>query len=144
MAQANPHPAVSADGCWHNLRLAPELYVSEVADIPEGTLACIVVQQGRMVWVGPQDAMPAEYQALPRHDGAGRLTTPGLIDCHTHLVYGGERANEFAMRLAGASYEEVPGPAAASSPASGPRAKRRRTSWWRWRCRVLNSCWPRA
>lgn len=107
MAQANPHPAVSADGCWHNLRLAPELYVSEVADIPEGTLACIVVQQGRMVWVGPQDAMPAEYQALPRHDGAGRLATPGLIDCHTHLVYGGERANEFAMRLAGASYEEV-------------------------------------
>ncbi|MEB5966488.1 imidazolonepropionase [Comamonas testosteroni] len=107
MAQANPHPAVSADGCWHNLRLAPELYVSEVADIPEGTLACIVVQQGRMVWVGPQDAMPAEYQALPRHDGAGRLATPGLIDCHTHLVYGGERAGEFAMRLAGASYEEV-------------------------------------
>ena len=46
--------------------------------------------------------MPAEYQALPRHDGAGRLATPGLIDCHTHLVYGGERANaEFAMRLAG-------------------------------------------
>ncbi len=107
MAQANPHPAVSADGCWHNLRLAPELYVSEVADIPEGTLACIVVQQGRMVWVGPQDAMPAQYKALPRHDGAGRLATPGLIDCHTHLVYGGERANEFAMRLAGASYEEV-------------------------------------
>ncbi|WKL18156.1 imidazolonepropionase [Comamonas testosteroni] len=107
MAQANPHPAVSADGCWHNLRLAPQLYVSEVADIAEGTLACIVVQQGRMVWVGPQDAMPAEYQALPRHDGAGRLATPGLIDCHTHLVYGGERANEFAMRLAGASYEEV-------------------------------------
>jgi len=107
MAQANPHPAVSADGCWHNLRLAPQLYVSEVADIPEGTLACIVVQQGRMVWVGPQDAMPAQYQALPRHDGAGRLVTPGLIDCHTHLVYGGERANEFAMRLAGASYEDV-------------------------------------
>ncbi len=107
MAQANPHPAVSADGCWHNLRLAPQLYVSEVADIAEGTLACIVVQQGRMVWVGPQDAMPAQYKALPRHDGAGRLATPGLIDCHTHLVYGGERANEFAMRLAGASYEEV-------------------------------------
>ena len=107
MAQANPHPAVSADGCWHNLRLAPQLYVSEVADIAEGTLACIVVQQGRMVWVGPQDAMPAQYKALPRHDGAGRLVTPGLIDCHTHLVYGGERANEFAMRLAGASYEEV-------------------------------------
>ena len=107
MAQANPHPAVSADGCWHNLRLAPQLYVSEVADIPEGTLACIVVQQGRMVWVGPQDAMPAQYQALPRHDGAGRLATPGLIDCHTHLVFGGDRSGEFERRLEGATYEEI-------------------------------------
>ena len=57
MAQANPHPEVSADGCWHNLRLAPELYVSEVADIPEGTLACIVVplsigrEHGWPAWV---------------------------------------------------------------------------------------------
>lgn len=51
--------------------------------------------------------MPAAYAALLRHDGQGALATPGLVDCHTHLVYGGQRANEFAMRLAGASYEEV-------------------------------------
>ncbi len=51
--------------------------------------------------------MPAAYAALPQFDGGGALATPGLVDCHTHLVYGGQRANEFAMRLAGASYEEV-------------------------------------
>ncbi len=51
--------------------------------------------------------MPAAYQALPRHVARGALATPGLVDCHTHLVYGGQRANEFAMRLAGATYEEV-------------------------------------
>ena len=110
MAHATPatsSTAASADGCWHNLRLAPGLFVSEVANLPDDQLACIVVQQGRMVWVGPQDAMPAEYQGLPQHDGQGQLATPGLIDCHTHLIYGGERANEFAMRLAGATYEEV-------------------------------------
>lgn len=96
----------SADGCWRNLRLAADLFVAD-AEIAAAQLACIVVQGGRMVWVGPQDQVPTEYSHLPQHDGAGRLATPGLVDCHTHLVYGGERANEFAMRLAGASYEEI-------------------------------------
>ena len=50
---------------------------------------------------------PREFATLPAHDGGGALVTPGLVDCHTHLVYGGQRANEFALRLAGASYEEV-------------------------------------
>lgn len=99
-----PSQAPSADGRWLHLRLAPGLHQSEVA---EGADACIVVQQGQMVWVGAQDAVPEQYQSLPAHDGAGQLVTPGLIDCHTHLIYGGERANEFAMRLAGATYEEV-------------------------------------
>lgn len=96
----------SADGCWRNLRLAADLFVAD-AEIAAAQLACIVVQGGRMVWVGPQDQVPTEYSHLQQHDGAGRLATPGLVDCHTHLVYGGERANEFAMRLAGASYEEI-------------------------------------
>lgn len=96
----------SADGCWRNLRLAADLFVAD-AEIAAAQLACIVVQGGRMVWVGPQDQVPTEYSDLQQHDGAGRLATPGLVDCHTHLVYGGERANEFAMRLAGASYEEI-------------------------------------
>ena len=96
----------SADGVWHNLRPAPGLWAADVA-VPEGQPACVVVQQGQMAWVGTEAQLPAAYQALPRHDARGALVTPGLVDCHTHLVYGGQRANEFAMRLAGATYEEV-------------------------------------
>lgn len=94
------HP--SADGLWTGLRLAPG-----AAPGIESDDAAIVVAQGTIRWVGARAALPAEYAALPVHDGGGALATPGLVDCHTHLVYGGQRANEFAMRLAGASYEEV-------------------------------------
>ncbi len=96
----------NADGVWHNLKPAPGLWAADVA-VPEGQSACVVEQQGQMAWVGPEAQLPAAYQALPRHDARGALATPGLVDCHTHLVYGGQRANEFAMRLAGATYEEV-------------------------------------
>ena len=94
------HP--SADGLWTGLRLAPG-----AAPGIESDDAALVVAQGTIRWVGARAALPAEYAALPVHDGGGALATPGLVDCHTHLVYGGQRANEFAMRLAGASYEEV-------------------------------------
>lgn len=94
------HP--SADGLWTGLRLA-----SGAAPGIESDDAALVVAQGTIRWVGARAALPAEYAALPVHDGGGALATPGLVDCHTHLVYGGQRANEFAMRLAGASYEEV-------------------------------------
>ena len=96
----------NADGVWHNLKPAPGLWAADVA-VPEGQSACVVVQQGQMAWVGPEAQLSGAYQALPRHDARGALATPGLVDCHTHLVYGGRRANEFAMRLAGATYEEV-------------------------------------
>ena len=85
----------SADGLWTDLRGL------------DGQPCTIAVAGGRIAWLGAPDAMPAEHAAAPRHDGGGALVTPGLVDCHTHLVYGGQRANEFAMRLAGASYEEV-------------------------------------
>jgi imidazolonepropionase len=71
------------------------------------TDAAIVVEQGRIAWVGVHVDLPESYRHLPQHDGQGAWVTPGLVDCHTHLVYGGQRASEFAMRLAGASYEEV-------------------------------------
>ena len=51
--------------------------------------------------------LPADYAAWPREDLHGAWVTPGLVDCHTHLVYGGQRADEFAQRLAGVSYEEI-------------------------------------
>ncbi|MFC4350419.1 imidazolonepropionase [Fodinicurvata halophila] len=72
--------------------------------IENGALA---LQNGRIAWVGPADALPSAWQELPQEALGGRLVTPGLIDCHTHLVYGGDRAREFEMRLEGASYEEV-------------------------------------
>lgn len=67
----------------------------------------VAVGGGRILWVGPMSAVPAEHQRLERHDCGGRLVTPGLIDAHTHLVFAGHRADEFEMRLNGASYEEV-------------------------------------
>jgi imidazolonepropionase len=69
--------------------------------------AAIVVAAGRIKWVGPAADLPGEFQDLRRCDLGGRLVTPGLVDCHTHLVFGGDRALEFEMRLNGASYEEV-------------------------------------
>ncbi|GGE28348.1 imidazolonepropionase [Primorskyibacter flagellatus] len=69
--------------------------------------AAIAVKDGRIAWTGPAADLPGQYAALPTRDLGGRLTTPGLIDCHTHLVFGGNRAREFEMRLEGASYEQI-------------------------------------
>ncbi len=104
MTTSPAHP-VSADGAWCRLRLAPN--AAPGAPLATDAEAAIVVRQGLIQWVGAAADLPAEYDGLARHDGGGALVTPGLVDCHTHLVYGGQRANEFAMRLAGASYEEV-------------------------------------
>lgn len=85
----------SADGLWTDLRGL------------DGKPCAIAVAGGRVAWSGSPDTLPETHAATPHHDGRGALVTPGLVDCHTHLVYGGQRANEFAMRLAGASYEDV-------------------------------------
>ena len=71
--------------------------------------AAIAVEDGSIAWVGPLAELPAGLQAqvVQRHDCGGALVTPGLIDCHTHLVYGGDRAGEFEQRLNGASYEDI-------------------------------------
>lgn len=98
--------APSADGLWTGLRPVVELMVADVP-VPPGERVCVAVQDGVVRWVGPQDLLPGFLDALPRFQTQGALVTPGLVDCHTHLVYGGQRANEFAMRLAGATYEEV-------------------------------------
>ena len=68
--------------------------------------AALKVEDGKISWVGPMSECPASGVAEVI-DCEGRLLTPGLIDCHTHLVYGGDRADEFEMRLEGASYEEI-------------------------------------
>lgn len=73
------------------------------------TDGAIAVEGGRIAWVGPRRDLPGEAPALAREivscDGA--WITPGLVDCHTHLVYGGSRAGEFEQRLGGATYEEI-------------------------------------
>jgi imidazolonepropionase len=103
-ASLSPASWPSADGVWHHLQLAPEALAAGAAALPN---AAIVVAQGAIAWVGAHVELPDVYRHLPGHDGRAALVTPGLVECHTHLVYGGQRANEFAMRLAGASYEEV-------------------------------------
>lgn len=70
--------------------------------------AAIAVKDGKIVWLGSMgDLKTITYQATTVHDVAGRCITPGLIDCHTHLVYAGNRYHEFAMRLQGESYEAI-------------------------------------
>jgi imidazolonepropionase len=68
----------------------------------------VAARDGRIIYAGPEAGLPAELlRGVDVIDCEGRLITPGLIDCHTHLVHAGNRANEFEMRLAGATYEEV-------------------------------------
>ncbi len=91
---------------WRNARLAtmtPRL--SGLGVIDSGAIA--TDGSGRIAYVGPDDALPASFRSSETIDCGRRWITPGLIDCHTHLVYGGDRAAEFEMRLNGASYEEI-------------------------------------
>lgn len=69
--------------------------------------AAIAIDGDRIVWVGSAAALPAIYDAWEMRDLEGQLATPGMIDCHTHLVHGGNRAEEFEKRLQGLSYEEI-------------------------------------
>ena len=87
--------APSADGLWTGLRAM------------DGAPLALAVEAGQVQWMGLPGTEPARFAQVVRHDGGGALVTPGLVDCHTHLVYGGHRAHEFALRLAGASYEEI-------------------------------------
>ena len=72
--------------------------------IEDGTL---VIEGGRIAWIGKTADLPSHYATCQKKDLGGRVVTPGLIDCHTHVVFGGDRAREFEMRLEGATYEEV-------------------------------------
>ncbi len=105
------------DAIWTNGRLATMAQdgaqdgVRDRAGAPYGAIedGAIAVADGRIAWVGPQADLPGApgNLARERHDLAGRWLTPGLIDCHTHLVYGGDRAAEFELRLKGAGYAEI-------------------------------------
>src|SRR5690606_39071443 len=92
------HETVQMDLCWTNARLAT-MTGDGLGLIDDGVLAA---REGRIIYAGPASDAPAG--AMRTVDCGGRLITPGLIDCHTHLVHAGSRANEWAMRLEGASY----------------------------------------
>ena len=85
-------------------RLAPVTCREEAGYAQSGA---VVVEGDTIAFAGAADAIPDTYRDAPRRSVGGHLITPGLIDCHTHLVYHGSRAREFEMRLTGASYEEI-------------------------------------
>jgi len=91
---------------WVNARLATLVPGSPYGSIEDGAIA---VSGNHIVWVGNSAELPSEIKsgATHVHDAEGRWITPGLVDCHTHLVYAGNRAREFEMRLQGVSYEEI-------------------------------------
>ncbi|MEJ8836403.1 imidazolonepropionase [Ramlibacter sp. AN1133] len=92
---------------WTNARVATQ---AAGAGAPYGLIedGAVAVEDGRIAWVGARRDLPlALDDAAVEHDAQGGLLTPGLIDCHTHLVYAGDRAAEFEARLNGASYEEI-------------------------------------
>ncbi|MFL2826883.1 MAG: imidazolonepropionase [Paracoccaceae bacterium] len=74
-----------------------------------GLIECgaLYIRDGKINWVGKVSEIPSKFLHSKSEDLEGRLVTPGLIDCHTHIVYGGNRSVEFEMRLNGASYEDV-------------------------------------
>lgn len=83
--------------------------MSAGADRPYGLIddGALAVERGEITWVGAAADLPDRYSGFEILDAGGGLVTPALIDCHTHIVYGGNRAREFEMRLNGASYEEI-------------------------------------
>jgi imidazolonepropionase len=93
------------DTIWTNARLATMAPGQPGLGIIEH--GCVASKDGRIVFAGTAADMPSGADAMERIDCDGRWITPGLVDCHTHLIFGGNRANEFAMRLDGASYEEI-------------------------------------
>lgn len=92
------------DSLWSNCRVA----TMAKSDAPYGLVedAALAITDGRIAFVGPRSSLPAG-EAKEVHDLGGACVTPGLIDCHTHLVFAGDRADEFEQRLNGTSYQEI-------------------------------------
>src|SRR3954454_20648988 len=93
------------DRIWHNARLATVREDLPDLGVIEGGV--VAARDGRIAFSGSRSDFPSGADAAERIDCGGRWITPGLVDCHTHLVFGGNRAHEFELRLKGASYEEI-------------------------------------
>ncbi|MCE9506844.1 MAG: imidazolonepropionase [Alphaproteobacteria bacterium] len=94
------------DNLWINIHAAT---MSEAEGFGIIKNAAIGIQDGKIAWIGAASDLPQKPEALSDYiyDGQGKWMTPGLIDCHTHLVYAGDRAGEFEQRLHGVSYAEI-------------------------------------
>ncbi|WP_333606486.1 imidazolonepropionase [Arsukibacterium sp.] len=94
------------DAIWINANIATMTDNGQpYGAVTQGVLA---VKDGLIAYVGPRSELPeCDLLATPLYDAQGQWLLPGLIDCHTHLVYAGNRANEFEMRLNGASYQDI-------------------------------------
>lgn len=103
---SNVNAATRIEELWLNARLATMVPGGEpYGAVPDGALA---VSGGKILYAGPRNRLPDAFRAATRiRDTGGAWITPGLIDCHTHLVYGGSRAGEFELRLKGATYEAI-------------------------------------
>ena len=94
------------EAVWLNARLATLAPAQPGLGVIDS--GAVAVRDGQIAFAGPQDELPAEWRnGARRVDCEGRWITPALIDCHTHLVFGGDRAHEFELRLKGATYEEI-------------------------------------
>jgi len=89
---------------WRNARLTTLAGPAGWGLIERGAL---LADGPLLQWAGDDAALPSGLTVDAEHDLAGALVTPGLVDCHTHLVYAGLRAREFELRLEGASYEDI-------------------------------------
>src|SRR6185312_14638011 len=87
---------------WRNARIAA--CDASMARFAPGAL---LTRGPAVEWVGPEGDLPGKYRPDESHDLGGAWVTPGLIDCHTHLVFAGNRAAEYAERLQGRSYEQI-------------------------------------
>ena len=94
------------DSLWVNVHLATMTETGPYGMVKDGAIA---IRGGKIAWIGKRIDLPADFesQAAKVYDGQNGWITPGLVDCHTHLVYGGSRAREFELRLQGATYEEI-------------------------------------
>jgi imidazolonepropionase len=99
------------DAMWDQLWVDVHLATMRPGGTPYGAIerAALAATGDRIAWLGPMSELPGSPRALAKvvHEGRGRWMTPGLIDCHTHLVFGGDRAREFELRLGGATYEQI-------------------------------------
>lgn len=103
-----PAPGTRWDRLITNVHLATMAKTGQ----PYGAIesAALGIRDGRIAWLGPQALLgenSADWSAEKTVNGGGRWVTPGLIDCHTHIIHGGNRAKEFEQRLLGVSYEEI-------------------------------------